>query len=156
MNTLYLSGSQKRNKIFYMKAVRLIPFTLLLTLSGLVCNGQVRVIGHASAEVVESVSASCSSNTDITLNVQEIENFDLGSFSISGNASSTCSLIIGDASVSNNRGESFTIETTTPDAGMPLIADENGNHSLNLIATPGELLASGQYQGNYGVTFVYN
>ncbi|KAF0194673.1 MAG: hypothetical protein FD166_3394 [Bacteroidetes bacterium] len=139
-----------------MKTARLISFTLILTLSGLFCSGQVRVIGHASAEVVESVSASCSSNTDITLSAQEITDFDLGSFSISGNAKSTCSLIIGNANVSNNRGESFTIQTTTPEAGMPLIADENGNHSLNLIASPGELLASGQYQGNYGVTFAYN
>ncbi|MFH1118920.1 MAG: hypothetical protein V1775_03800 [Bacteroidota bacterium] len=128
----------------------------MLTLSGLICNGQVKVIGHASAEVVESVSASCSSTTDIILNMQKIEDFDLGSFSIKGNAMSACSLIVGNASVSNNRGESFTIQTIASDAGMPLIADENGNHSLNLIANPDVLLASGQYQGNYGVTFVYN
>ncbi|MBK6346300.1 MAG: hypothetical protein IPF68_10210 [Bacteroidales bacterium] len=139
-----------------MRAARLIPITLMLTLSGLICSGQVRVIGHASAEVVESVSASCSSNTDITLSAQEIADFDLGSFSISGNASSTCSLIIGNANVSNNRGESFTIQTTTQEAGMPLVADEKGNHSLNLKASPDQLLASGHYQGNYGVTFVYN
>jgi hypothetical protein len=139
-----------------MRALRLTSITILLTLSGLWCCGQARVIGHASAEIVESISAKCNNNTDMTLNAQEIRKFDLGSFTVSGKAMSTCSIIIDNANVSNNRGESFTIQTTTHDAGKSLIADENGNQSMTLIANPSELLASGQYQGNYGVTFAYN
>lgn len=139
-----------------MKSARLIPLTILLTLSGLFCSGQARVIGHASAEVVASVSASCTSNHNMSFNVQNLKEFDLGSFRTSGVALSTCTLIIDHANVSNSRGQTFTIQTTTSDAERPLIADQHGNRSLTLIANPEELLASGQYQGNYGVTFAYN
>lgn len=139
-----------------MRPARLISLTLLLTVSGLWCCGQVRVIGHVSAEVVESISASSNSNTDMSFNTQELKQFELGSFSLSGKALSTCALIINNANVSNIRGESFTIQTTLSDAGTPLVADKNGNRKLTLIAGTEELLANGQYQGNYGVTFAYN
>lgn len=137
-----------------MKTARLISFVMMLTMSGFVCIGQVKVTGHASAEVVESVSASCSSNTDITLNMQENKDFDLGSFMIKGTASSTCAVVIGNAKLNNSK--SIQIESNCPGGGMALIADEKGNCSLNLIARNEGLLAGGQYQGNYGVTFAYN
>ena len=139
-----------------MTNARLISITMLLTLSGMFCCGQVSVVGHVSAEVVESVSASCISNTDMALNVQELRQFDIGEFSISGRASSTCTLIIDHASISNSRGDSFTIQTTTANAEMPMIADQNGTQSLTLIAGTDEMLAKDQYRGNYGVTFAYN
>lgn len=139
-----------------MNALRFITLTILLTVSGLLGYGQVRVTGHVSAEVVESISAGYNGNSHMTLNAQEVKQFELGSFNISGISSSTCSLIIGNANISNNRGESFSIKTNTANAETSVVADKSGNHSLNMTAGTEELLASGQYQGNYGVTFAYN
>jgi len=118
--------------------------------------GQVQVTGHVSAEIVEFVSASSDSHIDMTFNSQELKNFNLGSFSISSNASSTCTLIVDEVSISNSRGESFSIQTTKSDTGRALVADQHGNNSLTLNAGSEQLLANGQYQGNYGVTFAYN
>lgn len=139
-----------------MKAARLIAFILFLTSSGMWCMGQVRVTGHVSAEVVESISASSNCNIDMTFNAPELKNFELGSFSVSSNASSTCTLIVDKVNVSNRNGESFALETTIPGSERAMVADQNGNHSLTLNAGREELLANGQYQGNYGVTFAYN
>ncbi|NTW23233.1 MAG: hypothetical protein HGA37_00925 [Lentimicrobium sp.] len=139
-----------------MKATRLITVTLLLTLSGLWCCGQVRVIGHVSAEVVESVSARSNGSMSMNFNGQQLKKFNLGNFSISGTASSTCTLVLDNASIKNSKGESFTIQTATPNREKSLVADQKGNQSLDLVAGTSEILANGQYQGNYGVTFAYN
>ena len=139
-----------------MKPALKISLTIILILSGLLGYGQVRVTGHVSAEVVESISASCNSNIDMSLNSQEIKQFNLGSFSISGKAMSTCMVVIDNARISNNKGESFTIQTSATGAVESLTADQNGNQKLNLVAGTDELLANGNYQGIYVVTFAYN
>lgn len=139
-----------------MRSARSISVTLILVLWGLWGYGQARVTGHVSAEVVESVSATCSSTMCMSVNAGDLKQLDLGSFRISGQAQATCALVINNANVRNSRGETFTLQTTTTDDGMPLIADQNGVRSLNLIASSDETLVNDQYLGNYGVTFAYN
>ena len=87
---------------------------------------------------------------------KNVTKLDVGSFSISGAASSTYNLIIDNANVSNDSGESYTIQTNTAGAEKSLIADLSGKQSLTLVAGTTELPANGQYQGNFGVTFAYN
>ncbi len=139
-----------------MSPARQLIITLILMISGFWCNGQVRVTGHICAEVVESVSASCSNNPGVTIQANGLAKADLGSFSTSGTASSTCTLVIDNASISNSRGETYTISTTTSDEEKTLIADANGKQSLTMVAGTPELLTNGQYYGNYRVTFAYN
>jgi len=139
-----------------MNPARHILFPILLILSGSWCYGQVKVTGHICAEVVESISVSCNSNPDMAYLSKNVTKLDVGSFSISGAASSTYNLIIDNANVSNDSGESYTIQTNTAGAEKSLIADLSGKQSLTLVAGTAELPANGQYQGNFGVTFAYN
>lgn len=139
-----------------MNTARLITITLLLTISGLQCCGQVRVIGHISAEVVESVSAVGKGSINRNFNLAQLKYFDLGSFSISGIASSTFTLVLDGGSIINNKGETFTIQTAALNSKKSLIADQNGNQLLDLVASTAEIPANSQYHGNYGVTFAYN
>ena len=139
-----------------MNPARHILFPILLILSGSWCYGQVKVTGHICAEVVESISVSCNSNPDMAYLSKNVTKLDVGSFSISGAASSTYNLIIDNANVRNDSGESYTIQTNTAGAEKSLIADLSGKQSLTLVAGTTELPANGQYQGNFGVTFAYN
>ncbi|MBK6965389.1 MAG: hypothetical protein IPH20_16045 [Bacteroidales bacterium] len=129
---------------------------MLLILSGSWCFGQTSVNGHVCAEVVESVSVSCQGNTTMTYLTKSQDELDLGRFNILAEASSTITLVFDNDNIKNNRGEIFAIETTHPDTGEPLVTDLNGYQSLNLMARTTEQLTTGQYQGNYRVTFAYN
>lgn len=139
-----------------MNHFRHILTVIFLILSGYPGFGQTRVIGHVCAEVVESVSVSCERNTAMTYLTENQTDLDLGRLSISTAASSTINLVIENDNIKNNRGDIFAIETTTPSAWEPIVADVNGIQSFNLMARTKEQLASGQYQGNYSVTYAYN
>jgi hypothetical protein len=139
-----------------MNPFRHILISIFLILSGSWCYGQVKVTGHICAEVVESISVSCNNNPELAYLSKNVTKLDVGSFSISGAASATYNLIIDNANVRNESGDSYTIQTNTDGAEKSLIADLSGKHSLTLVAGTTELPANGQYQGNFGVTFAYN
>lgn len=139
-----------------MNPARHILISIFLIISGSWCYGQVMVTGHVCAEVVESISVSCNSNPDMAYLSKNVKKLDVGSFNVSGAASSTCNLIIDNANVTNDSGESYTIQTNTVGSEKSLIADLSGKQSLTLVAGTTELPANGQYQGNFGVTFAYN
>lgn len=129
---------------------------IFLVFSGYWCSGQTRVIGHVCAEVVESVSVSCQGNTTMTCLTKSQNELDLGRYNISTAASSTITIVFDNDNIKNCKGETFVIKTTSPEAGEPMVADLNGNQSLNLMARTTEQLTTGQYHGNYRVTFAYN
>jgi|GEM_PF-1343415 len=139
-----------------MKLHRPLFVTLTFAILSLWCNGQVSVIGHASAEVVEGVSARYIENSDPLISGEELNQIELGTFNISGKALSTFSVVVDNARLWKESGELVMLDTLPLGSSMSTISDQDGNQSLNMVANAGEKLSTGQYYGNYGVTFAYN
>lgn len=146
--------------------------TLLCTASVARVSGQVVAIGHVTAEVVESVSASSKAITGFSLKNGDInskstingvavinsETFSLGAITINSGTSVACNLVVHPANLSDNKGNGFTIDPTMniPGQGDTGRADGTQTIQINGTARMRSGQASGLYQGSYTMVFAYN
>lgn len=133
---------------------------------------QTVAIGHVSAEVVESVSASSLAVTGFDLKNENIrnvalqagqvnlnyENVNLGKFKINSGRDVACNIVMKSAALSDVNGNQFTIEPSATGLGQSDAQRTDGNQTLQLqgkvLASQGQ--ASGLYQGSYTMVFAYN
>jgi len=133
---------------------------------------QTVAIGHVSAEVVESVSASSLAVTGFDLKNENIrnvvtqagqvnlnyENVNLGKFKINSGADVACNVVMKSAELSDVNGNQFTIEPSATGFEQSDAQLTDGNQTLQLqgkvLAAQGQ--ASGLYQGSYTMVFAYN
>jgi hypothetical protein len=151
---------EKRNMksiISLMFAIALIPGLGLATL----CNGQTMAIGHVSAEVIESVSASSQAVTSLALGTSTSgtsSSVELGAMTINSGSNVTVGVVIKPAALSDSQGNGFTIDPALNHNSLASVAQSNGSQTLQLNGTANLAAdqASGLYQGSYTVVFAYN
>ena len=133
---------------------------------------QVVAIGHISAEVVESVSAS--SKMTLNFNLESVSNgshtmqmsasrmnttrLDMGEVELNSGRSIACNVMMKASTLSDNRGNQFTIEPTTSFTGNQDTNRADGSQNIHLTgkAMLDQNQANGLYQGSYTMIFAYN
>ena len=139
-----------------MKTLATMMIAALLTLTTSVF-GQTVAIGHATAEVIESVSASASTISSFDLS-KDSENVKLGAITVFSGKDITCNVVLKAANLSDASGNAFTIEPTVNNDSNTAVAQANGAQTIQLNGTTNmsSNQASGQYAGSYTVVFAYN
>lgn len=125
-----------------------------------------------AAEVIEPVNASSSVVTDfaiknkqvVTDSLGQVEGYwnsgslNLGTFTINPGESMACNIKFSEATVLDNKGDSFTIMPSTLTSGNSETMRADGIQTLSLDGTasltPG--LASGFYKGSYTLNVIFN
>ena len=139
-----------------MKTLATIMIAALLTLTTSVF-GQTVAIGHVTAEVIESVSASASTISSFDLS-KDSETVKLGAITVFSGKDITCNVVLKAANLTDASGNAFTIEPTINDNASSAVAQANGGQTIQLngTASMNSNQASGQYAGSYTVVFAYN
>jgi hypothetical protein len=135
-------------------------------------GAQVVAIGHITAEVVESVSASANMLTtlnlstvttgDLTISMtaarMNTRKVDLGEIAINSGKNIACNVMIKPATLSDNKGNQFVIEPATTLSGQQDIQRADGSQNLRLTgqALLEQNQANGLYSGSYTMVFAYN
>ena len=131
---------------------------------------QTVAIGHASAEVVESVSASSLAITGFDLkngsnltaqsdpSGWNYENVSLGEIKINSGIGIACNVVMKSATLSDTNGNGFTIEPSAINSAQADAQRTDGNQTLQLTGRVRMMQgqASGLYQGSYTMVFAYN
>lgn len=153
-----------------MRTIITLVFASMLTLSlaGLkVCSGQTIAIGHVSAEVIESVSASSKAITSFEIGTTKAndtatnttsERINLGAITVNSGNNITCNVVMKPATLSDSLGNGFTLEPTVNNNTLASATQQNGSQTVQLggKANMASDQASGLYQGSYTVVFAYN
>jgi hypothetical protein len=153
ISVLYLVHT-KNIKTDTMKTLATMMIAALLTLSTSVI-GQTVAIGHATAEVIEAVSASASTISSFDLS-QDSENVKLGAITLFSGRDITCNVVLKAANLSDASGNAFTIEPTVNNNSAVALANGSNTIQLNGTTNLNNKQASGQYAGSYTVVFAYN
>ena len=129
-------------------------------------NGQTVTIGHATAEVVESVSATSTVITDFELSSEEqewtagfsSEILDLGAITVFSGRDVTCDVVLKSADLNDSLGNEFTIEPALTIQPIDTAFHANGSQTFQLGGTTklADRQASGMYEGSFTVIFAYN
>lgn len=135
-------------------------------------SGQTVAVGHISAEVVEAVSASSAASTDFDLSYTSsnelnrtydnsamiAENFSMGSIQINSGQNVACNLTLKAATLSDEKGNNFSVEPVASFNGMSDTLRVDGSKTIELagMAKLDSNQASGLYHGSYTLVFAYN
>jgi len=146
-----------------MKAILSLMFVVVLTLASAgvrTCNGQTVVIGHISAEVIESVSASSQAVTNLALNTNSAgtpSTVNLGALTVNSGSNVAVNVVVNSASLSDSQGNGFTLDPSVNNT-LASVAPSSGSQKLQLNGTANLASdqASGLYQGSYSVVLAYN
>ena len=133
---------------------------LLVFLSPAEGNSQVVVIGHVTAEVVESVSASAKvvtgfdiRNTTRGAGGASASELNMGTMTVHTGKDVACNVVLEPAVLTDMQGNGFTI-----DPNLTAQKQNDGTRTLNIRGTArtekGQ--ASGMYRGTYTMVFAYN
>ena len=146
--------------------VLIIATFLIWIFTGSDVCGQTVAIGHVSAEIVESVSASSATissfelakateNTATNLNP---ETLNLGAITIFSGKDVTCNVVLKPAALTDSAGNGFTLEPAVQNDLFASATKANGSQTIRLGGTTNRTSsqASGLYEGSYTVVFAYN
>jgi len=134
---------------------------LILGFSGIkTVNGQAIAIGHITAEVIESVSASSLAITSLGLNTNSAgipSTVDLGAITVNSGSSIAVNIVVNSASLADAKGNNFTLDPTVSNS-LASASLKSGSQTIELNGTVNLASdqASGVYQGSYTVVFAYN
>ena len=149
-------------------------FAALLILgsgSTTLCRSQVVAVGHITAEVIESVSASSNAVTSFAIGTPTASSLlasgqaatasssvNLGTMTINSGSNATVNVVLKSATLSNAQGSGFTLDPSLTNNAMATVASSNGSQSIQINGTA-NLNANqdgGLYAGSYTVVFAYN
>lgn len=146
--------------------VLIIAVLFILTLGNTRVDGQTVAVGRVFAEVVESVSASSATVSNFELSkssetiapIQSADTLNLGAITIHSGNNITCNIVLTPASLKNDEGNSFIMDTAVKNERLSASVSANGIQTIQLGATPAisQDQASGVYEGSYTVIFAYN
>jgi len=148
----------------------LLTITLQIIFAMVDVCAQTVAIGHVTAEVVESVSASSLAITGFdmkNLSIQtaqseqtgwNYENVNLGEIKINSGTGIACNIVMKPATLSDTFGNGFTIEPSAISSAQVDAQRTDGNQTLQLTGRARMIQgqASGLYQGSYTMVFAYN
>jgi hypothetical protein len=147
-----------------MKTITPILLTVVL-IAGIsvttLCSAQTVAIGHISAEVIESVSASSNALTSLAIatpSVSTASTVDLGTMTINSGSNTTVNVVLKSATVSNTQGSAFTLDPGLSNNATAAVSSTNGSQNIQLTGTANlnSNQSSGLYEGSYTVVFAYN
>ncbi len=133
---------------------------------------QTIAIGHISAEVVESVSAS--SNMLVNFNLangingsrsvqmspsqMNTRKVDMGDIALNSGQNIACNIMLKSATLSDEKGNQFILEPTTSLSGQQDTNRADGTQNIHLTgkAMLEQDQENGLYQGSYTMVFAYN
>jgi hypothetical protein len=150
-----------------MKATFVLIMAVFFTwIGGTNVYGQIVAIGHVTAEVVESISASSSAITSFelakttqnTVSSLTSEKVNLGAITICSGKDVSCNIVLKPASLSDSAGNGFMIEPAVKNDLLASSTKSNGSQVVQLGGTTNRTSsqASGLYEGSYTVVFAYN
>lgn len=123
-------------------------------------NAQVKVTGHATAEVVEAVSATSGTNNLLALQQNATpENLDLGSFTLSGGSNALCSVVVNSTPLKSESGHTVNFNAGSTFSNNTGILNDRGTQVFSFKGeTAREILnkKDREYEGQYNVVFAYN
>lgn len=130
------------------------------------CSAQTVAIGHVTAEVIESVSASSQAATTLSLSTSTsgtsqlsgTSTLNLGTMTVNSGSNSTVNVVLKPATLSNSQGNGFTLDPSLSNNATASLTQVNGSQNIQLNGTA-NLSAdqpSGLYAGSYTVVFAYN
>ena len=135
---------------------KLFIIILFITISVMTGYAQLVAIGHMSAEVVEPASITSKAVTDFEVQVVTNGSMDLGEIRVISGGSVDWNVVVKPATLSNNRGDSFTIELVESNEDLCDSQKRDGVQTLRLSADASELEKRGMYRGSYAVILSYN
>lgn len=152
-----------------MKTTTCIILAIVLTLGWTgtnSCSAQTVAIGHVTAEVIESVSASSQAATTLSLETSTpgtsqlggASTLNLGTMTVNSGSNSTVNVVLKSATLSNSQGNGFTLDPSLSNNATASVAQYNGSQNIQLNGTAnlGANQPSGLYAGSYTVVFAYN
>ena len=150
-----------------MKTITPVILLLVLTLGmtgSKLCSAQVVAIGHITAEVIESVSASSQATTTLSLGSGTSQwaatppTVNLGTMTVNSGSNATVNVVLKSATLSNSRGNGFTLDPSLNNNATASVTQSNGSQNIQLtgIANLSANQTSGLYAGSYTVVFAYN
>ena len=111
-------------------------------------HAQVVAIGHICAEVIESSSLGSSAIIDLVIN-SNTNSINMGKFTVNSSSNVITNVLVNNATVTNGQ-QTFNI---TPSTDVTI----NGSKTIDVVGTTNFTSdASGNYQGLYAMTVVYN
>ena len=157
-----------------MKTIQSLMFAVLLAFCpgvAEICSGQVVAIGHITAEVIESVSASSQAVTTLSMaapasgstlttgqSATTSPTLNLGTMTINSGSSASVNVVLKSAALSDGSGNGFTLDPSLGGNATASVAQSNGSQNIKLSGTANlsSGQASGLYEGSYTVVFAYN
>jgi hypothetical protein len=142
-----------------MKQLAIFVVLSVLGLATTLGYAQTTVTGHVFAEVVESVSASTTTQSSITMQRDQNSAIDFGQIEIKSGASSSCSLILGKANLTSNFQNRIALETSANSITGINNNAINGCQSINLQYQPDDTMLAQDaslYQGDINIVLAYN
>ena len=136
-----------------------------------ICNAQNIAIGHITAEVIESLSASLQATTSLPMESTNANNslssgraavtsptLNLGTMQINSGSNATVNVLLKSATLSDSLGNDFTLDPSFNNNSTTSVTQSNGSQNIKLtgIANLNFAQASGLYQGSYPVDVAYN
>jgi type 1 fimbria pilin len=157
-----------------MKSILVMLFTtcILSMFSISTVGAQTMAVGHVTAEVVESVSASSSAITGFDLKGGnspalmaqtgnagfDDENINLGDIKINSGSGVACNIVLKSATLSDGNGNGFILDPSAINTSQARPGRADGNQTLHLKGRAHLMhgQASGLYEGSYTMVFAYN
>ncbi|MBV5311858.1 MAG: hypothetical protein JZU47_01105 [Prolixibacteraceae bacterium] len=145
-----------------------LAFTVLCSFCAVKAKSQTIAVGHISAEVVESVSATSFTSTEFVINNTELtadnngtisaENIIMGTIRINSGQNVACNVTFKPALLLDRNGNDFILEPLARNSEGIDIQRVDGIKNIELIgrATLDSSQAKGVYQGSYTLVFAYN
>jgi hypothetical protein len=156
------------------KKPRFVQFCVILLLCTCIVtkvSGQAAiVVGHVTAEVIESVGAASMAVTGFNLKISNTntltkesgysnqETINLGIITRNSGDKMACNLIVHPAKVSDNLGNRIQIDPTLKVSGQDVSGKTNDSLTIQVNGTANipSGQASGLYKGTYTMVFAYN
>ena len=149
-----------------------LSFVLIFSIYLQEAIAQTVTIGHITAEVVESVSASSKvfmnfnlvngieGNRTLQMSPSQMNTrkVDMGEMELNSGQNIACNIMLKAATLSDEKGNQFILEPTTSLSGQQDTNRADGSQNLHLIgrAMLDQDQANGLYQGSYTMVFAYN
>ena len=144
---------------------------LSLTISGIEVCAQTVAVGHVTAEVIESISATSNATTSFELAMiakggtkalkqayLNAEKIDMGKITLNSGDGITCNVVMKSAALSDGEGNGFTLAPSISNNSYASAARPNGSKTFQINGKTNRSYnqASGNYHGSYTVVFAYN
>jgi hypothetical protein len=141
---------------------------LLCSFGAAKAGSQTIAMGHISAEVVESVSATSFASTEFVINNTELtadnngtisaENIIMGTIRINSGQNVACNVTFKPALLLDRNGNDFILEPLVRNSEGIDIQRVDGIKNIELIgrATLDSSQVKGVYKGSYTLVFAYN